>query len=150
MAEPSTDLVPIQRRIIEWKDGLPVLASVPVLNPGHIRDLYWVTAAQPYVVDDPLDPEFGLYDGMTIAEVMVRKQFMSAARSGDKDQIEKVMDRLIGKPKNTSENVNLNLTGNYEEFLKRKAAEIAAAVPIQEAEVVSPDSARDVDFGDLG
>lgn len=131
-------LVPVQQRIIEWKDGAPVLTTAPVLEKQHVQSLYWIAAAQPYVVDDPLDPDFGKYDGMTIAEVMVRKQLQAAAKSGD---VEAVMDRLIGKALSKSESVNVNLNGNYETWLKDKAKKIV------EAEVVSEPAASL--FGDL-
>lgn len=131
-------LVPVQQRLIIWRDGLPVLASEPVLTRGTVQNLYLLGAAQPYEVTDPLDPDFGKYDGMTIAEVIVRKQLMAAARTGDGEAI---MDRLIGKAMSKSENLNVNVDGSYEGFLKRKAAEIAQVV---DAEVVAPNV-----FGDL-
>ena len=131
-------LVPVQRRIIEFKDGVPVLTTVPVLNKGHVQSMYWIAAAQPYEVADPLDPDFGKYDGMTVAEVMVRKQLLAAAKSGD---VEVVMDRLIGKALSKSESVNVNLNGNYETWLKDKAAALGKIV---EAEVVETNV-----FGDL-
>lgn len=125
-------LVPVQQRLIVWRDGQPVLAAEPVLTRGTLQNLYLVAAAQPYEVNDPLDPDFGKFDGMTIAEVLVRKQLMKAAKSGD---AEAVMDRLIGKSLSRGENVNVNIDGSYEGFLKRKAAELAKVV---DAEVVEP------------
>lgn len=119
MAEAA--LVPVQQRLIVWKDGKPELACEPVLTRNTLQNLYLVAAAQPYEITDPLDPDFGQYDGMTIAEVLIRKQLLNAARTGD---AEAVMDRLIGKALTKSESVNVNLDGSYEGFLKRKAAEI--------------------------
>ena len=138
MAPEAAALVPVQQRLIVWRDGLPVLTSEPVLTRGTVQNLYLLGAAQPYEVTDPLDPDFGKYDGMTIAEVLVRKQLMNAARTGD---AEAVMDRLIGKSLSRGENLNVNVDGSYEGFLKRKAAELAQVV---DAEVVEPDV-----FGDL-
>ena len=132
---------PAQKRIIEWRDGAPVLSAIPVLTPQHVRSLYWIAAAQPYEVTDPLDPDFGLYDGLTIAEVMVRKQLLAAARTGN---VEVAMDRLIGKPLAKSESLNVNVSGNYEEWLKAKAEKLRAEAV--EAEVVRTD---DGEFGDL-
>lgn len=134
-------MVPVQQRLIVWRDGQPVLAAEPVLTRGTLQSLYLVAAAQPYEVTDPLDPDFGKYDGMTIAEVLVRKQLMNAARSGN---AEEVMDRLIGKALSKSESVNVNLNGNYEVWLKQKAEALKAQV--LDAEVVEP--APSV-FGDL-
>lgn len=148
-------LAPVQQRLIVWRDGQPVLSAEPVLTRGTLQSLYLVAAAQPYEVTDPLDPDFGKYDGMTIAEVLIRKQLMNAARTGD---AEAVMDRLIGKAMSKSENVNVNIDGSYEGFLKRKAAELAKVV---DAEVVGasradndesftdPHGEHDPVFGDL-
>lgn len=124
----SPVLVPVQKRIIEWVDGAPVLAVQPVLDQSHVRSLYWIVAAQPYVVVDPLDPDFAKYDGLTIAEVLVRKQLEKAARSGDTGEIEVVMDRLIGKALSKSESVNVNLNGNYETWLRQKAEALKGEV----------------------
>lgn len=124
--ESTTALVPVQRRIIKWENGVPVLAAEPVLTKNHVQSLYFIAAAQPYEVTDPLDPDFGLYDGMTIAEVMVRKQLIAAARSGDDAKIEAAMDRLIGKPMARGENVNVNLGGSYETYLKGLAEKMKA------------------------
>ena len=133
-------VVPVYRTIITWKDGQPVMAAEPVLTQHHVRNLYLIAAAQPYEVTDPLDPDFGLYDGMTIAEVMVRKQLIAAAKSGD---VEAAMDRLIGKPMARGENVNVNLGGSYETYLKGLSEKMKGA-PI-EAHVVRDENV----FGDL-
>lgn len=138
MAEAQA-LVPVQQRLIIWVNGQPVLAAEPVLTRGTLQSLYLVAAAQPYEVSDPLDPDFGKYDGMTIAEVLVRKQLLNAAKTGD---AEAVMDRLIGKAMSKSENFNVNVSGNYEDFLRRKASELSKVV---EAEIVSEAGV----FGDL-
>ena len=117
---PVVALVPVQRRIIEWDaNGVPILTAQPVLTKAHIQSLYMVVAAQPYEVTDPLDPDFGLFDGMTIAEVLVRKQLLAAVKSGE---AELVMDRLIGKALTKSESVTLHAT--YEEYLKALEAKM--------------------------
>ena len=132
-------LVPVNQTIIVFKDGLPVMTSEPVLTRAHLQSLYFVVAAQPYVVDNPLDPDFGIYDGMTVAEVLVRKQLNKAAKTGDMAEIEKVMDRLIGKSMNRGENVNVN--ASYEDFLKGVEAKSKPS-PIEATIVES-------EFGDL-
>lgn len=142
MAEAEAPaLVPVQCRIIKWENGVPVLTTQPVLTKNHIQSLYFIAAAQPYEVTDPFDPDFGLYDGMTIAEVMVRKQLLAAAKSGN---VEEAMDRLIGKPMARGENVNVNLGGSYETYLKGLAEkEKAAAI---DADVIEDPKSV---FGDL-
>ena len=138
---PSTALAPVAlERLIVFKDGQPVLTAEPVLTRAHVQSLYLVAAAQPYVVDDPFDPDFGLYDGMTIAEVLVRKQLAKAAKTGE---VESVMDRLIGKSLSRGENVNVHAT--YEDFLKGVDAKERGAAPI-DAHVVEDENL----FGDLG
>ena len=142
-ASSEVALVPVQSRIIKWENGVPVLTAEPVLTRTHVQSLYLIAAAQPYEVTDPLDPDFGLYDGMTVAEVLVRKQLLAAARSGD---VEQVMDRLIGKPMSRGENVNVNLGGTYEDYLKGLAAKAGAPKGPIDVEVVEPQSSV---FGDL-
>lgn len=134
-------LVPVQRRVIKWDDsGLPQLVSEPVLTKTHIRAAYFLIAAEPYVVDDPFDPDFGKYDGMTIAEVLVRKEIEAAIRSNSIAEIESIMDRLIDKPLARAENHNVN--ASYEDFLRRTEAKVRGAI---NAEVVASASV----FGDL-
>ena len=121
-------VVPVLQRVIVWDEGgLPQLVAEPVLTKTHIRQAYFLIAAQPFVCDDPLDPDFGKYDGMTIAEVLVRKQLMGAASSGDPKQIEDAMDRLIDKPISRGENLNVN--ASYEQYLKGLAAKLAGVSP---------------------
>ena len=135
-------LVPVYKTIITWQDGKPIMTAEPVLTKPHIRALYMIVAAQPYEVTDPLDPDFGLYDGMTIAEVMVRKQLLKAARTGD---VEEVMNRLIDKPMARGEQLNVNLDGSYEGYLKGLADKLAGGAAPIDAEV-----AEENIFGDLG
>ena len=61
-------VTPVNQSIITWENGLPVMTAQPVITKQQLQSLYFIVAAQPYLVEDPLDPEFGLYDGMTIAE----------------------------------------------------------------------------------
>lgn len=109
-------VVAVLRRLVTWDaDGNPVVTTEKQLNKGALQDLYMVAAAQPYVVD-PHDPQDAQYEGMTCAEVMVRKQTQTAARLGD---AEVVMDRLLGRPKQSVESTKLTLT--YEDTLKEIA-----------------------------
>ena len=67
------------------------------------------------------------------------KRAQRAAASGGIVETESLLDRAIGKPKNSSENVNVNVNGSYEDFLREKAAKISPAVAdVVEAEVVDP------------
>lgn len=141
MAESVPAVVPVQRSVIKWEGGVPILKAEPVLSKQSIQSLYPILAAEPYEVTDPLDPDFGLYDGMTLLEVIVRKQILKAARSGEGED---VMDRLIGKSLSRGENLNVNVGGTYEDYLK-SLAEKMKGVPI-EAHVVREEPSV---FGDL-
>ncbi len=140
--KPTRALVPIQKSVIEWDaDGNPVLAAQPALNPKQIQEAYFIVAAQPFVCGDPLSPDFGKYDGMTIAEVLVRKELEAAAGQGDANgiaAIEIVMNRLIGPPMTRSRNENVNVAASYEDVLKSIAEKAKGAV-----------AQRDSLFGDL-
>lgn len=118
-AAPAT----VQRRILAFdREGNPALAVVPLVTKSVMQDLYNAAAALPYVSleSDPFHPDHA-FDGMSCAEVMVRKQMAAAARSGEPGE---VADRLMGKPKQTSESLRINIT--YEERIKQIARDLAA------------------------
>lgn len=144
---PKPVAIPVNQRIITWDEhGQPVLTAQPVISKQQIQSLYMVVAAQPYVVDDPLSPDFGVYDGMTVAEVLVRKQITAAAKSGDTSLIEIVMDRLIGKPLTRGE--NFSVSGSYEDFLKGIETRVKSAPIDVQATPLEPDDGDSL-FGDL-
>lgn len=119
-------IVPVLKSVTRWdKNGLPMAGAVPTLTQQSIRECYLAAAAQPFVVEDPFDPDFGKYEGMTIAEVLIRKSFEHALSSGDLSRIEIVMDRLIGKSVAHSESKNLVATTNIEAWLKERAAAVS-------------------------
>ena len=141
-------LVPVQRRLTGWDErGQPVVYSAPMLTKSQIADIVTAAVSQPYEEEgDALAIEMGLppskFYGRTNIEVMLIRLAEHAARTGDKDEVEDFLDRLLGKPKQTSEVVKTTLT--YEDRLKEIAARRAAAakstVPtspqIVEAEVI--------------
>lgn len=102
-----------------------------MMTTAQIGNLAAAALSAPY--DDPLGLE-PQYAGMTCGEVNMAKRAQRAAATGSLVEGEALLDRAIGKPKNSSENVNVNLSGNYEGFLAEKARK-ARAKPI-EAEVV--------------
>ena len=108
----------IQRRIVKWVDGIPAVSDVPIITKSQLQDLYAAAIAETFHCADPLDPDFQ-YDGMTCAEVMVRKQIRLAAMSGLREDVEGIMDRIMGKPKQSTETTKLSLT--YEDTLKEIA-----------------------------
>lgn len=145
---PSSDYV--LQRFITFKNGVPALTAEPVLTRQHVQSFLFLAATQPYEVTDPLDPDFGKYDGMTVAEVLARKQMEGAAKSGNPDLIERIWDRLIGKALSRGENVNVN--ASYEDFLKGVAARTkdaaAAAAPV-DVNIIDETESEDGIFGDL-
>lgn len=132
--------IAVKRRFITWDaSGNPQVVSEDVLTKAAIQDLYMAAAAQMYEPEPGNIPD-QQYAGLTCAEVMVRKQIQQAARTGT---AEIVMDRLVGKPKQSTEVTKLNLT--YEDTLREiarkeqlKLGPPAARVVHIEAEVVDP------------
>lgn len=138
-APPTSSLVPVTSRIVSFDPatGQPVVRDVQVFTRAQVSEIAMAAASLPYSEpDDELALELGLptseFYGRPNLEVMLIKQARNAARSGDPDVIEKVLDRLIGKPKTTSE--NLNISRSYEDVLNDIAAREAQPV---DAEVVA-------------
>jgi len=130
------------RQLIVWEGGVPVVKNVPLLTPGKIKDLHTAAVMQFYSTpDDELAIEMGLppsrFYGLTLLEVMLIKQAEGAARSGDRDDVEAIRDRLEGKPKTTAEVHSVSET--YEQALNRIARELEVKrvkAAVVEAEVV--------------
>lgn len=139
-AGAASSHIAVKRRFITWDAaGNPQVVSEDVLTKAAINDLYMAAAAQMYE-PDPHVPSDVQYAGLTCAEVMVRKQIQQAARTG---LAETVMDRLVGRPKQSTEVTKLNLT--YEDTLREiarkeqlKLGPPAARAVIIAAEIVDP------------
>ena len=128
----------VQRRLVAFDPmtGAPTVTNVPMMTPAQIGNLAAAALSAPY--EDPLGLE-PQYAGLTCGEVAMAKRAQRAAASGGIVETESLLDRAIGKPKNSSENVNVNVNGSYEDFLREKAAKISPAVAdVVEAEVVDP------------
>ena len=160
------------RRTITWgRDGLPVPTNVPLLSKPGIENLAVVAASLPYKVPDLVLPpapavdaskmdaeryelekarliaehEAELeFDGLTNAEVMFIKIARRAA-SGDSAAENTLLDRMLGKPKQSVESKNLNLT--YEDLLREKAARGSEVIDVK-VESSAPDSAPKPDMWD--
>lgn len=130
----------VQRRLVAFDPatGAPIVTVVPMLTKAAIGDLAGAALSLPY--EDPLGIE-PHYVGMTCGEVAMAKRAQRAALNGDSVETEMLLDRAIGKPKSSAENVNVNLSGTYESFLREKAATAGPAEPapvIVDAEIVEP------------
>lgn len=69
----------------------------------------------PYDADPILEPEFV---GLTQGQVVLAQQFKAAAR-GDGAAVDRLLDRMVGKPEQVNKNVNLN--GTYKDWLEEIA-----------------------------
>lgn len=86
--------------------------SVTVLVGGQLKDITASQLNELYNADPVLEPEL---QGLTYAQVMVKRQVAMAA-SGDGHAFDRVADRVEGKPKQVTENFNMNMS--YQEFLE--------------------------------
>ena len=170
---PALRSTTIQRRMIAWTpEGLPVPVSVPMLSKAGIEELATAALSLPYKIEplvltdippsaspaekariqkenDALEKahESELeFEGRTNAEVMIVKLARAAAR-GDKDATASMLDRVLGKPKQSVESKSMKLT--YEDYLKEMARSSAASVsPTEDAEVVDGRTMGTADPGD--
>lgn len=140
----------INKRMIVWgPDGIPRPSSVPTLTPQGIGDLAAVALSLPYKIPEvPLnlpDKEHQEavarredemeFEGMTNAEVMIIK-LARAAASGDQEATTMMLDRVLGRPKQSVESKSMTMT--YADVLKEKAAR-AAVVDAVCAQIVEGD-----------
>lgn len=129
---PAQALGPvIQRRLVSWDaDGNPCVVIVPMIPAKQMRDAPAAALSLPYE-----GPE-ARYKGMTCLEVNLHKRAQNAALSGDPIDGETLLDRAIGKSKSSSENLNVNVSGSYEDYLRGISG--AAAAPAGEIIDVDP------------
>jgi len=117
------DMGVINRRMIVWgPDGVPRPESVPMLSPKAIEDLSITALSLPYK-PDPLAPSDKEFEGMTNAEVMLVRLARTAA-GGSLAATETLLDRVLGRPKQSIESKNVNVS--YADVLKEKADRAAA------------------------
>jgi len=118
--QPSSSLpAVVHKRAIVWgDDGVPRPEAVPALTPQGISELSTVALSLPFVPRGDAFPEDKEFEGMTNAEVMVIR-LARAAASGDLSATSQLLDRVLGKPKQSVESKSLTLT--YADVLKEKA-----------------------------
>lgn len=126
--------VKFNRRLVVWgADGLPAPATVPLLSKPQIDALAAAALSLPY---SPVPPSEALpkeqyevafnqylaecaeFEGMTNAEVMYVRLARKAAE-GDKEATTVLLDRVLGKPKQSVESKSMKLT--YEDYLQELA-----------------------------
>lgn len=177
----------VNRRIIVWgPDGMPAPSAAPMITKPALESLAGVALSLPYKIKDKVPFELTVplpvdasqaaknqrevdlqraeyeweqdqeFAGLTNAEVMIIR-LARAAAEGNLASIESMLDRALGRPKQSME--TKSLTMSYADVLKEKAArlrqnEALAAAATVDAEVVQPPSPPVVveapkPFGDL-
>lgn len=112
-------------RELVWRDGIPYLAHGQQITDKGLKELVPSVLSMPYVgtkiteIDDLGFPVTRLeleeeYIGLTNAEVMIIKEARKAA-SGDSEATHRLLDRVLGKPKQQNENLNVN--ASYADYL---------------------------------
>lgn len=133
-------LVPVNQQIVTWdSDGNPMVQTQRVFTKAQVSEIAMAAASQLYVdPNDELAVALGLppsrFYGKTNLEVMLIKQAEYAAASGERDYVNDVLDRLIGKPVAKSE--SHSITETYDQALQRIAKAAAAKAKIVDAEIV--------------
>lgn len=105
-------------QLFEWVEGMPRPRRKRAMGKEQIQAIHNAAAALPYKgVWNPLTQRFEQeldYEGLTQAEVAILKQWEKASQ-GDTKAYEKLMDRMLGKPKQAVETVSMKLS--YQEVL---------------------------------
>lgn len=123
-----------------WKDGVPYLASAPVRVSSNPQEALPELLRK--VLDLPYDGSDSSLARLSNAEAIAIQVARSAA-NGDLNATQMLFDRLLGRPKQSIESVNL--TGDLNEFLDKVAeATKIETVEVESTEVVPNDSAEDL------
>jgi len=107
-----------------WRDGLPYPVIVEPFTKASATSLVAAAAASMYKPKNDTDEE-QRFQGMTLMEVtMVR--LAEKAADGNFDATVHMLDRLAGKPKQETQNVNVNVT--YQDYLDKVGYEHTAEI----------------------
>lgn len=105
---------------ITWDNGNPVIAYKEMLTKEVVAELPLAALSARYertdeekVLGEALD-----FEGLTLAEVMNIRLARSAA-NGELDAIKTILDRTLGKPKQSIQSTKLSMT--YTEYLDQLA-----------------------------
>lgn len=109
------------KAMIEWVNGVPE-PCYGYINPSSIKKLAVAAASIPYSGEWDADLEMNIieprFEGLTNVEVMWIKVAEKAAR-GDLDATNMMLDRILGKPKQSVESTSMTMS--YQEFLNMVA-----------------------------
>lgn len=106
---------------IKWVNGMPEPAYKDI-NPSSVKQLATTALSLPY--EGEYNEELGMniiearFEGMSNAEVMWVRMAERAAQ-GDLDAAKILLDRVLGKPKQSVESTSMSLT--YPEYLELMA-----------------------------
>jgi hypothetical protein len=123
---PTTQILPLNSLAYfgatQWHEGVPVPVNLPKMSKQALAEQFNVFLALPYkgikhfceesqtsyFTPDPM------YEGLTNAQVMMAKLVEQAA-AGDQSATKELFDRVMGKPKQQVESVQMKLS--YEDYL---------------------------------
>lgn len=104
-----------QNKYIKWVDGVPTPASKRTLQVKDIQQVIKAAASLPFGEEDDvlgICPDFYGLSYMEVAAIRLAKR----AAMGDKEATSMLLDRTVGRPKQSVESTNLNMT--YQEYLE--------------------------------
>lgn len=115
--------LPIQPKAtgIQWVNGVPEPVCKNI-NPSSVKQLATTALSMPY--EGEYNEELGMFvieprfEGMTNAEVMWIRMAEKAA-NGDLESAKILLDRVLGKPKQSVETTSMTMS--YQEFLELMA-----------------------------
>ncbi len=106
-------------RLIVWENGRPVPIYAPPLKKEQVSELLTASLSLEYTGDRDNSGKVLSFDerfrGMTNMEVMAIRMAERAANGGEK-AVTEILDRIMGKPKQSHETVGVRMT--YQDFIK--------------------------------
>lgn len=116
-----------QKVMITWVNGVPEPTYTKIVSAQSVKKLAQVAASLPYEGEWDEDLEMYIleprFKGMTNIEVMWVRLAEKAA-NGDKEAMNMMFDRILGKPKQSVETASVSMT--YQEFLKELSKQSGA------------------------
>lgn len=108
-------------RLIRWENGRPVPVYAPPLRKEQVSELLTAALSLEYTGD--VNPDTGKvtniderFIGMTNVEVLAVRLAERAASGSDK-AVTELLDRILGKPKQSHETVGVRMT--YQDYLSK-------------------------------
>lgn len=118
------------RKAIEMRNGMPVPVLRATVSAESVKRGQLEALAQPYEWREG-DPEH--WQGMSKVQVGHERQATEVA-NGNMDELNRVHDRILGKPKQAIEQVSVNMT------LQQWLSMLADKEELEEANSPQPDS----------